>query len=101
MPDLTGPTWFVGCRRRYAVLAVTLSALALIAAGCGGVAKPHPATRIDHLAGVTLHGRYCVTCTPPDGSIRLGRPQVWTVVVTTRVGRPTDDLRVRLGIFLS
>ncbi len=83
---------------RLVVLASGLVVLALMAAGCGGVAKPHETTVIHDLTGTSRHGRYIVTCTPPHGSIALGRPQTWTVLVTTPAGKAVDHLRLAFSI---
>lgn len=85
-------------RRRRAALASGLVALALAAAGCGGVTKPPATTAVHQLTGASVHGAYVVTCTPPDGSIRLDQPQTWTVLVTTRTGAPADHLRLGFDI---
>ena len=74
------------------VSALAVAALTVI--GCGGVAKPRAGTVVHSLTAASRHGRYVVTCTPPSGTIALGRPQTWTVLVTTRAGAPVDHLRL-------
>ncbi len=85
-------------RRRRAVLAASLIVLALAATACGGVPKPRATTVIHHLSGASRHGRYLVTCTTPGGAVALGRPQTWTVRVTTPAGAPVDRLRLGFNI---
>ena len=63
-------------------------------AGCGGMATAHETTAVHALTGASSRGLYLVTCTPPDGSVRLGQPQTWTVLVTTRAGAPVSHLRL-------
>lgn len=98
MAGLRGWRWLGGCVRDRLIAASALVVLALMVAGCGGMATAHETTAVHALTGASSRGLYMVTCTPPDGSVRLGQPQTWTVLVTTHTGTPVSHLRLGCSI---